>query len=95
MLKSIEINNLKSKIGTINIIDIRSVEKYNFSHIDTSINIPSDILISNPSKYLKKNETYYIYCQYGRTSIKLSLALNRLGYKIINITGGYEAWILN
>ena len=64
MLKSIDINSLKSKIGSINIIDIRSVEKYNFSHIDTSINIPSDILLANPSKFLKNDQIYYIYCQY-------------------------------
>ena len=56
MLKSIDIKSLKNKIGIINIIDIRGVEKYNFSHIDTSINIPYDMLINKPQKYLKKEK---------------------------------------
>ena len=95
MLKSIDVNSLKQKIGSINVIDIRSIEKYNFSHIDTSINIPSDILLNNPTKYLKKDEEYYIYCQHGKTSIRVCLNLYRQGYKVININGGYESWLLS
>ena len=95
MLRSIDIKSLKEKIGTINIIDIRSIEKYNSSHIETSRNIPSDILLNNPMKFLKKDEEYYIYCQYGKTSIRVCLALYRQGFKVVNINGGYEAWLLN
>lgn len=95
MLKSIDINSLKAKIGSINIIDIRSIEKYNSNHIETSINIPKELLISNPSKYLNKNEEYYLYCQYGKTSLNVCSILSKCGYKVINIMGGYETWILS
>lgn len=91
MLESISVSELYNKS---NIIDIRSIEKYNNNHIDGSINIPFEKLIINPSKYLKRNETYYIYCQRGMQSKKACLILKNQGYRVVNINGGYEAWIL-
>ena len=41
-----------------------------------------------------KTDTYYIYCQRGVQSRKLCLILKNMGYKVVNINGGYEAWIL-
>lgn len=90
----IDVYKLSSLIGNINIIDIRSREKYNTSHIDTSINIPYDILMNNPNKYLNKDKTYYLYCQRGITSKKICSILSLKGYKVIDIIGGYEAWLL-
>lgn len=95
MLKNIDVKILKNYIGTVNIIDIRSIEKYNSSHIETSINVPIDVLLINPSKYLSKNQDYYIYCQHGKSSMKACMVLCKLGYRVINILGGYEAWLLN
>ncbi len=92
MLESISINEINNKT---NIIDIRSVEKYNNNHIQGSINIPYEKLLINPNKYLNKNTTYYVYCQKGMQSRKMCLFLKRLGYNAINIEGGYEAWILS
>ena len=94
MLNSIDVYKLSSLLGSINLIDIRSVEKYNTSHINTSINIPANILLNNPSKYLNKNETYYLYCQRGFSSSKVCKTLSLLGYKMINVLGGYESWLL-
>ncbi len=91
---NIDVYKLANLLGNINIIDIRSREKYNTSHIETSINIPFDVLMSNPDKYLEKDKTYYIYCQRGITSKKVIPILNLKGYKVINILGGYESWLL-
>ena len=91
MLESISINELDNKT---NVIDIRSNEKYNSNHIPGSINIPFEKLLINPSQYLKKLEKYYIYCQKGIQSKKLCLILKNAGYNVININGGYEAWVL-
>ena len=78
-----------------NIIDIRSIEKYNNNHIPNSINIPLEKLLSNFDKYLDKNKKYYIYCQKGNQSKKVCQILKNSGYDVINIIGGYEDWILN
>ena len=79
----------------INIIDIRSIEKYNDNHIPGAINIPKSLLIKEYRKYLDRNKVYYIYCQSGTRSINVCRLLINLGYKVCNIIGGYENWILN
>lgn len=79
----------------VNIIDIRPVQKYNDNHIPNSINIEFDKLISDPGKYIKKNEVYYVYCQKGISSRKLVNYLRSLGYNVFDVLGGYESYILN
>lgn len=94
MIRSISVSELLKKLNDITVIDIRNAQSYNNNHISTAKNIPSQLLISNPSKYLTKNETYYLYCQRGVTSIKVCSLLNSLGYNAINVNGGYESWII-
>ena len=77
-----------------NIIDIRSIDKYNISHIPGAINIEYLELLSNPSKYLNMNDTYYLYCTSGYTSGIVSNKLNHLGYNTVNIDGGYNNYLL-
>lgn len=91
---SISINDFL-KLKNISLIDLRSIEKYNDNHIGDAINIPYLLLTKDPSKYINKNVTYYVYCQYGVNSYKLCIKLNKLGYKVIHILGGYEAWCLS
>lgn len=93
MIHNISIKELLQK-SNINIIDIRSVEKYNDNHIENSKNIPMQLLLQNPSKYLNYNDTYYIYCQKGINSKEVCRRLLIKGYKVININGGYESWLL-
>lgn len=80
--------------GNIHIIDIRTKEKFNSNHIPGSINIEGEKLILKPGDYLDKDTRYYIYCQKGFSSFKVCQILNNLGYKVTNINGGYESWIL-
>lgn len=82
------------KLSNPNVIDLRTIENYNNNHIPNAKNIPFEKLISRPSNYLQRNETYYIYCTYGKKSISVCKILNNLGYHVININGGYESWIL-
>lgn len=95
-MKNIDIKNLLNLLNQyqINIIDIRSNHEYNQGHIPTSINIAKTLLQTSPEKYLNKERTYYIYCQSGSTSTTLSEYLNSKGYKIVNITGGYNNYLL-
>ena len=83
---------LKNNIS--NIIDIRSIQKYNDNHILNAINIQPAELITNSNKYLNKRDKHYIYCQKGIQSTKVCNYLRKRGYNVINIIGGYEAWIL-
>lgn len=91
---SINISDLL-KLNNPNIIDIRGVDAYNIGHIPNSRNIPSYNLLSNPSLYLNKGQKYFIYCSKGYTSIEVCGKLLNMGYNVININGGYNAWLLN
>ena len=82
------------KLSNINIIDIRNIQSYNNNHIPGSINVPYELLITYPEKYLKRDKKYYIYCQKGITSRKVVNILNHQGYNTVSIKGGYEEWII-
>lgn len=94
MINSISVSELK-RLGNVNLIDIRNVEQYNNNHIGNAVNISSNQLLINPDKYLNKSSRYYIYCQKGIQSRKLCQILTNKGFNVINIQGGYEAWILS
>lgn len=94
MISNISMSDFIKYSPSGQIIDIRSVEKYNSNHIPNAKNIPMEKLITEPEKYLNHFENYYIYCQKGIKSIQVCSILRKLGYKAINIDGGYESWIL-
>jgi len=93
MIPNINVKDLNN-YNNINLIDIRSNQSYNNNHIDGAINIPYEKILIEPNKYLDMNQKYFIYCQKGITSRKLCQILQNKGYKVININGGYEEWIL-
>ena len=93
ILNNISVEDLRN-LNNINIIDIRSEEKYNDNHILNAYNILFNKLIAYPERYLDKNNIYYIYCQKGVRSKQVCSILNIKGYNVVNIIGGYEAWIL-
>ena len=94
MIENISVEELK-KLRNIIIIDIRNIEKYNNNHILNAINIEMEKLLIYHSKYLNRNNKYYIYCQKGIQSRKICQILKNYGYNVVNIMGGYEAWVLN
>ncbi len=93
-MTTITVNDLKKVIGNITLIDLRNSVNYNNNHIIGAKNIPYNELLSNPLHYLDKNDKIYLYCQKGIRSHKMGLYLEKLGYNVVNIAGGYEAWIL-
>ena len=90
---NISINELKKIYKNINIIDIRSKNKYLSNHISNSRNIDKNELILYPCKYLNKTEKYYIYCQNGISSLRVYQILKNMGSNVYNIIGGYEEWL--
>lgn len=93
-MKSISIDELISILPNDNVIDIRDNYEYNLGSIPNAKNIPMNFLIMNPDDYLKKDEKYYIYCGYGNRSKRCALTLSNMGYDVVNITGGYNAYNL-
>ena len=58
MFESISVTDLK-QLNNPNLIDIRSIEKYNNKHIMNAVNIPLEQLLIKPEKYLNKERKYY------------------------------------
>ncbi len=92
MSDSITAKELKKLIPQANIIDIRENYKFNIGSIPTSVNIPATFLIMNADHYLNKNDKYYIYCDSGYQSKNICNKLINMGYKAINIIGGYNEY---
>lgn len=78
----------------LNIIDIRDKHKYLENHIPGAISIEANELIKNPTIYLEKMKTYYLYCDSGYRSKIVSQRLNNMGYRAVNITGGFNNYLL-
>ncbi len=77
-----------------NIIDIRNNYYYNIGHIPGAINIPYYNLLTNHKYYLNKHSVYYLYCDTGEQSLEIVNRLNSFGYNTINISGGYDEYII-
>ena len=95
MYNSIDIKELdRISINVDNtLIDIRDKYEYILGHIEHAINIPYTYILSFPEKYLDFNKTYYVYCESGCKSRKVANYLNQLGYKVIDLIGGYKEYI--
>ena len=91
-MSDISISELFSLSNPI-IIDIRNNYYYSMGHIKGAINVPYYNLINNYSRYLNKDNIYYLYCDTGKQSMEVVNRLNSFGYHTINITGGYDEYL--
>lgn len=92
-VKSLNINNIDELIGEIELIDIREPYEYLGGSIKTAKNIPMMKLINEPSKYLKDDKTYFLMCYSGSRSRRACMYLTKLGYDVVNVTGGYGSYV--
>ena len=72
----------------------KNVQAGNIEYKNISYHMTLEQLLIRPEKYLFKNEIYYIYCQSGHSSNNLVQMLNDKGYHTVNITGGYNNYLL-
>ncbi len=86
--KTININDL-SKLGDVNVIDIREQAELAQGVVPGSKHVPMMGLIMNKDQFLNKSETYYIYCAAGGRSMQTCMALADAGYDVVNLDGGY------
>ena len=70
------------------ILDVRTIEEYNLSHIDGAINIPLDELRKNLKK-LDKSKKIVVHCHSGLRSYLACRILKQKGYNVKNLIGGY------
>ncbi len=93
-MKSISKEEVEQVLNSPNtqLIDIRDNYIYALETIKGAINIPSNFLMVMPEKYLNKETKYYIFCDYGVKSAKVVHYLEKLGYDVTNLNGGYNSY---
>ncbi len=76
------------------IIDVRSKEEYEDSHIKDAINIPNEVISDKAIDILKdKQQLLLIYCRSGRRSKEAAMKLADLGYVNVYDFGGIQDWL--
>jgi len=90
--KSININEVDQLDKNAALIDVREPSEYKCGSLKTAKNIPMGEIMNNPDKYLKKDGTYYIFCQAGSRSSKTCSHLAKQGYDVVNLTGGMSSY---
>lgn len=89
---SVDVNSLDDKLQDINLIDIRESYETSAGTIKGAKKIPMATLLSSPEKYLSKDKEYYIMCQSGMRSKRTTSSLSGMGYKVINVSGGFGSY---
>ncbi|MDP4143829.1 MAG: rhodanese-like domain-containing protein [Bacillota bacterium] len=90
---SISVHDLYDMLGKINLIDVREDYEYIDGHVPTAVNIPMNLILTYPEKYLVKEKEYHIICQSGSRSLLTCNELADKGYKIINVSGGTGSYL--
>jgi molybdopterin-guanine dinucleotide biosynthesis protein A/rhodanese-related sulfurtransferase len=74
------------------VVDVRSPEEYVGGHVPGATLLPLDELGARHTE-LPADEDVYVICQVGARSAAAVTALNRAGYRTINVAGGTTAWV--
>ena len=91
MVKSITLQELATlNPSNFHLIDIRPPQEFLEYHLPRAINIPYDLLMTYPERYLKKGQPYYLVCGHGSLSFRACAILQSYGYQVGSITDGYN-----
>lgn len=86
-----EVSQKDLKNGVL--VDVRTPEEYDAGHLEgaRNMNLFMEDFVS-AAKTLPKGKTLYVYCQKGGRSARAAQVLDSLGYDVVDLLGGYEAW---
>ena len=82
-------NDLKNGI----LVDVRTPEEYDAGHLDGAINI--NLLeegFAARFDTIQKGKTLYLYCKKGGRSARAASILDSMGFQVMDLEGGYDAW---
>lgn len=76
------------------LLDSRSKEEYDISHIKNSIWVGYDDFSLNRIKNIDKNKNIIVYCSVGYRSEKIAEKIEKAGYSnVSNLYGGIFEWV--
>ena len=76
------------------VLDVRTSEEYAEGHIEGAvlINQFEDDFIEKAQELLPKDKIIAVYCRSGRRSASAATRLSDVGFRCVNLKGGYLAW---
>lgn len=81
------------KSDSVFLVDVRTAEEYAAGHIPNAKNV--DVLKSDFKdrvETLSKSKEIAVYCRSGKRSLMAANTLAKMGYKVINLRGGWKEW---
>lgn len=78
----------------VQLVDVRTPSEYADGTLERAINIDylQEDFASRASDLLDPSRPVYIFCRSGHRSANAAKILAKLGYTLVNLDGGYNAW---
>lgn len=73
------------------LVDVRTPKEFEAGHLDNAVNINwFDDDFAAQFHNMSREKTFYVYCKKGGRSAKAAKVLDSLGFKVVDLTGGYD-----
>jgi L-ascorbate metabolism protein UlaG (beta-lactamase superfamily)/rhodanese-related sulfurtransferase len=94
---NLDINGFSSKIESstpVRLIDVRTPEEFAEGHLRGAVNHDwyDSTFVDKVSSAYDKSAPLYIYCRSGKRASEAATALDKAGFEVFNLKGGYLAW---
>ncbi|MDY7023465.1 MAG: rhodanese-like domain-containing protein [Cyanobacteriota bacterium] len=91
------VQDLKTRLDwgepALTIIDVRSLETFNASHIQGAISLPMDVLVNRIGQTIETSRDIYIYGETDEETAQAANQLREAGYtNVAELVGGVAAW---
>ena len=76
------------------LLDVRTPEEFAEGHLEGAVNMDwyqADFI--DQLEKIDKGDKVFVYCKKGGRSADAAKLMDSLGYNVIDLTGGYDAWL--
>ena len=96
-VKNLDVESFASKVEDftgVRLVDIRTPDEYSQGHLKGAVNFDwyDSLFLDNVSACYDKSAPLYIYCRSGKRASEAAKALDKAGFEVFNLDGGYMAW---
>ena len=79
---------------SVRLIDVRTAEEYSLGHLVGAVNCDwyDSTFVEKVSAAYDKSAPLYVYCRSGKRASEAAAALEKVGFEVNNLEGGYLAW---
>lgn len=91
-VERISVEQAAERIDSLIILDIRSVEEYEVSHLKNAEFIDYDSVTDSDLNKVCTEQDVLVYCSIGVRSEEIGIRLQKLGYTVYNLEGGIFEW---